>query len=111
MTLFGKRLTGAMDKTVRYHPLFDCDVIEAAGWYDQRSPGLGDSFIEAARSAANQIIDQPSLYAATEYGLRYVRLRRFPYIVLFDETKDEILMLGVLHTARSIDKWRERRHE
>jgi hypothetical protein len=36
-----------MDRPVRYHPLFDCDVREAAGWYDRRSAGLGDAFVEA----------------------------------------------------------------
>lgn len=109
MTPFGQKSTGEMDKSVRYHPLFDCDVLEAAAWYDQRSPELGNLFVEAARAATKRIIDQPSLFASTEHGLRYVRLKRFPYVVLFDVTATEILMLGVLHTAGSIEKWRERR--
>ena len=109
MTPSGQKLTGEMDKSVRYHPLFDCDVLEAAGWHDQRSPGLGSLFVDAARAATQRIVDQPSLFASTVHGLRYVRLKRFPYVVLFDVTETEILMLGVLHTARSIEKWRERR--
>jgi len=42
-------------------------------------------------------------------------VKRFPYIVLFDVTflfdvtESELLFLGVLHTARSIEKWREER--
>ena len=109
MTPSGPKSTDATDRSVRYHPLFECDVLEAAGWYDHRSPGLGNLFVDAARVATQRIIDQPSLFAATEHGLRYVRLKRFPYVVLFDVTEAEILMLGVLHTARSIEKWREHR--
>lgn len=109
MTPSGPQSTDATDKSVRYHPLFECDVLEAADWYDQRSAGLGNSFVDAARVATHRIIEQPSLFAPTEHGLRYVRLKRFPYVVLFDVTETEILMLGVLHTARSIEKWRDRR--
>ncbi len=100
-----------MARTVRYHPLFDCDVREAANWYDQRSPGLGDSFSDAALRATLRIIENPDVYASTELGMRYLRLKRFPYIVLFDVHEEEILMVGVLHTARSIEKWRENRGE
>jgi hypothetical protein len=29
-------------------------------------------------------------------------------VVLFDVTEHELQLLGVLHTARSMEKWRER---
>jgi hypothetical protein len=110
MTPSGQKSTDGTNKSVRYHPLFECDVLESADWYDQRLPGLGNLFVvDPARVATQRIIEQPSLFAPTEHGLRYVRLKRFPYVVLFDVTETEILMLGVLHTARSIEKWRERR--
>ena len=100
-----------MARNVRYHPLFDFDVREAADWYDQRSLGLGDSFVDAAHRTTLQIIENPDVYASTELGIRYLRLKRFPYIVLFDVYEDELMLIGVLHTARSIDKWREKRGE
>lgn len=100
-----------MARTVRYHPLFDCDVREAADWYEQRSTGLGDSFSAAARRTTMTIIENPDVFASTELGIRYLRLKRFPYIVLFDVHADELLLIGVLHTARSIEKWRTKRGE
>ncbi|MFM8583278.1 MAG: hypothetical protein ACKOFW_17555, partial [Planctomycetaceae bacterium] len=30
-----------------------------------------------------------------------------PLVVLFEVANQELLLLGVLHTARSIDKWRD----
>ena len=98
----------ASDKPVRYHPLFDCDVREAANWYDHRSPRLGAAFIEATRRRVNDVIAHPDRFASTPSGCRYVRLARFPYLVLFSLHNEQLLFLGVIHTARSKQKWRER---
>jgi toxin ParE1/3/4 len=100
-----------MDRPVRYHPLFDCDVREAAGWYDQRSVGLGDAFVEAVRQRTADVIADPERFGRSPAGCRYIRLPRFPYVLLFDLVGDELLMLGVLHTARSMEKWRARQDD
>lgn len=93
---------------IRYHPLFDCDVREAAGWYDRRTEGLGDRFTEAVRDAVNSVIADPERFAVTSVGLRYVRIQHFPYVVLFDLVDGLLVLLAVVHTARSMEKWRER---
>lgn len=100
-----------MDRKTRYHPLFDCDVREAALWYDRRSAGLGDAFVEAVRQCTADVIADPERFARSPMGCRYRRLFRFPYVLLFDVVDDELLMLGVLHTARSMEKWRERQQD
>lgn len=100
-----------MVRTVRYHPLFDCDVREAALWYDNRSPGLGDAFVQVARRCSDDVIRDPMRFAESHSGCRYIRFPRFPYVLLFDLIDDEVLMLGVLHTARSMEKWRDRLEE
>ncbi len=38
-------------------------------------------------------------------GIYYDRIDRFPYYLLFNLSDREILMLGVLHTSRSVPKW------
>ena len=100
-----------MARRARYHPLFDCDVREASLWYDERSAGLGDAFVEVSRQAANDVIADPERFGTSPAGCRYIRLPRFPYVLLFDVTDDEVLMLGAMHTARSGDKWRWRRED
>lgn len=100
-----------MDRQVRYHSLFDCDVREAALWYDRRSEGLGGAFIEAVRERTADVIADPERFARSPMGCKYVRLARFPYVLLFDVVNDELLLLGVLHTARSMEKWRERQED
>jgi toxin ParE1/3/4 len=97
-----------MARALRYHPLFDCDVREAAWWYDRRSAGLGDAFVDQVSQCVAEIIADPERFAIGPSGCRYVRVSRFPYVVLFDVVADELLIFGVLHTARSMEKWRER---
>lgn len=100
-----------MGRRVLYHPSFDCDVREAAIWYDQHSMGLGDAFVDEVRQRVQSVMDDPARFATTDSGCRYVRLKRFPYVVLFDVTDLDLRLLGVLHTARSIVKWRKRLHD
>jgi toxin ParE1/3/4 len=100
-----------MARALRYHPLFDCDVREAAGWYDRRASGLGDTFVDLVSQAVAEIIADPERFAPAQTECRYIRVSRFPYVILFDVTDVEILLLGVLHTARSMDKWRERQRD
>jgi len=98
-----------MVRAIRYHPLFNCDVIEAANWYDERSNGLGDAFCAAVRSAVDVILDDPNRHPEIGDGVRYRRVQRFPYLVLFAPTDFEIVLLTVVHASQSPDRWRERR--
>mgnify|MGYP003352646859 CR=1 FL=1 len=61
------------------------------------------------KSAVLKIIADPDRYTSEVLGLRYAPVGRFPYIVVFDVSDDTLSMLGVLHTARSIEKWRLQR--
>jgi hypothetical protein len=86
-------------------------VREAAGWYDRRSLGLGDTFVDLVRQTTEEVIADPERFATSISGCRYARVARFPYVVLFESTSEEIRLIGVLHTARSMEKWRERLSE
>ena len=99
---------GETDSRIIYHPLFDCDVREAAGWYDRCSQGLGDAFVAAVHETVAAIIEDPERFASAEHRIRYRRTDRFPYVVLFDLIDGTLYFLAVLHTARSMEKWRER---
>lgn len=97
-----------MTERTRYHPLFEPDVREAALWYDQRSVGLGNAFVELVRGTVEDVIANPQRFGPVSAELRYARVPRFPCVILFDIQPHELLVLGELHTVRSIDKWRER---
>lgn len=98
-----------MTRRVIYHPLFERDVIEAAEWYDDRADGLGDAFAANVAQAIDAVIVSPERFGKVSSELHYARVQRFPYLVLFDYSDSDLLLLGVLHTAKSIQKWRRSR--
>ena len=98
-----------MARTTRYHPDFDSDVLSSAEWYDGRNPTLGQDFVERVRLATTRIIEDPERRSPVEYGLRYWPVERFPYVVLYDVTASEVLLVGVMHTSQQPQKWIARR--
>ncbi len=98
-----------MARSLRYHPLFDSDVLDAAEWYDGRQPSLGPDFLARVRKAVNQLITDPQRRTSVDFGVRYWPVGRFPYVVFYDVTESEVLVLGVMHTSRDPKKWLSRR--
>ena len=98
-----------MAKSVRYHPSFDSDVLDAAEWYDERRLGLGADFVARVRNATSALIADPERRTAIDYGLRYWPVERYPYVVFYDFTDTEVIVLGVMHASQSPSKWISRR--
>jgi len=98
-----------MARSVRYHPDFDSDVLAAAEWYDERQLGLGSDFVVRVQNATLALIADPARRSAVDYGLRYWPVERYPYVVFYDFTDAEVLLLGVMHTSQQPDKWNSRR--
>ena len=97
-----------MARSVRYHAEFDSDVLSAAQWYDERQAGLGSDFVVRVERASLALIADPGRRGTVAFGLRYWPVERFPYVVFYDFTDTEIVVLGVMHTSRNPDKWRKR---
>ena len=93
-----------MARSVRYHPDFDSDVLAAAEWYDQRQLGLGSDFVVRVRNATLALLADPGRRTAIDYGLRYWPVERYPYVVFYDLTDAEAIVLGVMHTSQQPEK-------
>ncbi len=70
--------------------------------------GLGQIFRAAVRDGTQAIIEDPERFAQPNDACRYLQLARFPYIILFAVTANELLILAVFHAARSPQSWQER---
>ncbi|WP_390889031.1 type II toxin-antitoxin system RelE/ParE family toxin [Rhodopirellula halodulae] len=105
-TRFGNGSTNhGMARSLRYHPLFDSDVLNAAEWYDNRQTKLGTDFVSRVRIAVDSLIADPERRTSIDYGVRYWPVERFPCVVFYDLTDSEILVLGVMHTSQESRKW------
>lgn len=55
--------------------------------------------------AVSQMMVDPDRRTSTDYGVRYWPVERFPYVVFYDLTDSELLVLGVMHTSQESRKW------
>lgn len=94
-----------MPSPIRYHPLFEADVLGAAAWYDGRNADLGSAFIAHVAQAVEHLIADPARRGTGDFGVRYWPVRGFPYVIFYAVTGEELLILGVMHTAREPGKW------
>jgi toxin ParE1/3/4 len=102
-----KSITGSRLRFTRWIP---DDLAEALNWDDSKSTILGDRIRTAVDAAFDAVEESPELYpfAIPKLRLRFYRLRRFPYLVLYRIEESAIVVIGVRHGASDPKKWRER---
>ena len=61
------------------------------------------------RNATFALLADPERRTATDYGLRYWPVEKYPYVVFYDLTDTEVIVLGVMHTSQQQEKWISRR--
>jgi plasmid stabilization system protein ParE len=86
----------------------EADVLDAALWYEQRSPGLGTEFLAAVEGTLAEIAAMPERYPVVRGEARRALLRRFPYGVYFVATPDLISVVACMHARRDPRRWQER---
>lgn len=97
---------------VEFHPDAAEDLALAAVWYDERREGLGSRFLDAVRSAAAHIDEQPEsgnpwLFPGVPSGVRRVQVRGFPYRVVY-VIRAFVVIVAIAHERRRPDTWEDR---
>ncbi len=96
--------------TVSFHRLAAEELRKAHAWYATRDSGVADRFQKAVDDAVTRICQDPDAQPALLKHFRWVRVRRFPYRLIFERAdEDRILILAVAHTSRRSRYWRGRK--
>ncbi len=95
---------------LRIETTAEADIEAAMEWYEDRRVGLGFEFLVAFREATRKITETPLAFSKYELlpntrDFRRYRLRRFPYIVIFQIRPDEIVVFAVSHAHRRPNFW------
>lgn len=97
-------------KTLVFHRLAAREYRAARRWYADRSPEAAASFQIAVDQALGRIPSQGDLLPRLGRVYRWVRVRRFPYVLVFrEQSPDCIMVMAVAHTSRRPGYWRSRR--
>ncbi|MBI5442176.1 MAG: type II toxin-antitoxin system RelE/ParE family toxin [Deltaproteobacteria bacterium] len=89
-------------------PEADEDLSEAAAWYEEQSPGLGDEFLSEAFRAVELATSSPDIGAPYRKGTSRLLLRTFPFNLVYRQDHRSILFVAVAHQKRHPGYWRGR---
>ena len=81
---------------------------DAAVWYDEQRPGLGEEFIHEIDQAVTQAAATPQRYPIVFGDIRRTVARRFPFCVYVRVRGDALIVLAVFHGRRNPAIWRRR---
>jgi plasmid stabilization system protein ParE len=95
-------------KPVLFHPQAAAEYEAAFDWYFERSALAASKFVSELNTAVEMIADGPQRWPSHIHGTRKFNLRRFPFIVVYQETSSSIQILAVAHGRRRPGYWKER---
>lgn len=74
---------------------------EAYEWYEKQQPGLGELFLKELDRCYGRISVSPALHAKIYNDFRQIIFAKFPYVLVFEVIKDEVVVYVVFHTSRN----------
>jgi|SRR5580698_5858475 hypothetical protein len=95
-------------KPLEYHPGARTDVIESVEWYELHETGLGARFQAALREAEKFVSKNPALGFPHRHGVRRWPLKTFPFVLIYSDEPEAILVIAVAHLSRGPAYWRRR---
>jgi plasmid stabilization system protein ParE len=97
-----------MTLEVRLRPEAEQDLVEAAVWYEEQRPGLGQRFLDAAGAALSTASTSPRAFPVVHGSTRRTLMRRFPFAIFYQMEEERIVVIGVFHASRHPRAWRRR---
>ena len=81
---------------------------EAAVFYEARTSGLGEDFLNDVEQVIARLRVHPKAGVEVADGLRGALLRRFPFSLIYSLEPGELLIVSVAHHRRRPGYWRRR---
>lgn len=99
-----------MIRALRILPEAEAELLEATAWYESKRPGLGAEFIRTVDRALARICAIPEASAPWRKGYPYRShaLRRYPYMIFFTVSPEQIEVFAFAHARRRPGYWTKR---
>jgi plasmid stabilization system protein ParE len=76
------------------------DINVAYRWYEERSSGLGERFLDEIEACFGRISLNPMSYPEVEADVRRALPQTFPYLVFYALHDASVHVLAVIHAAQ-----------
>ena len=93
---------------VRFDPDALDELAGAMDWYAARSERAAKMLVIEFERAVLRLRESPTRWPTYRHGTRKVRLRRFPFAIVYRVSTDEIQVVAVAHLHRRPGYWRHR---
>ena len=89
-----------MTLPIVFRPAAQAEFDDAAVWYENNQPGLGDDFVAEIQQVLDVIANQPERYPIADGDVREAPISRFPYCIYYRVKSDRIVVVTVFHMSR-----------
>ena len=99
----GAKNEGLANSPVELHRVSQQELPEAFQWYEDRSPDLCVSFIEAVNERFFELSKSPERFQKRKASFREALIKTFPYILIYEFLPKEnvVFVSYVLHAKRN----------
>jgi hypothetical protein len=89
-----------MKYSLRYHWQTETQLYDIVSWYELQQKYLGYFFLESFEEAIKQIQTFPEGVEIKRKKYRVAKIRKFPYVIVFELAGGVINIISVTHTSR-----------
>ena len=93
---------------IRFLEIARIELDEAIEYYNYEAPGLGEAFLSEVLDALDRIGKYPKAWQLCSKRTRRCQTRRFPYGIMYQIRKDEILVVAIANLHRKPGYWKDR---
>lgn len=91
-----------------FHEAAQAELADSAAWYERRQSGVGEQFIRAVFDAIQLIRTNPLTWRKIQGDVRWLRVHRFPFAVIYRVRDNTIQIIALMHYSRKPGYWRDR---
>jgi hypothetical protein len=93
---------------IRFLEIAQIELDEAIAYYNYEVPGLGEVFLTDVLNSLDRIGKFTEAWQTCSKRTRRCQTRRFPYGIMYQIRKDEILVVAIANLHRKPDYWKDR---
>ena len=97
--------------TLKLHPLAENDLKIALNYYYEISPKLEKRFLSHIDKQFNDILQAPKTFQFETKTSQKVIMNKFPYIIIYEQIENLIIILAIFHTKQNPNKLTKRHNK
>ena len=82
------------------------DARIAYTYYESQQRGLGEKFLKTLENIYAVVLKNPYVYQVRFQSTRFAMLKKFPFVVIYEVSKTEIVIYFIVHSSRDENRWK-----